>query len=110
MNGFAKIVQWFKDVAPLVRGWLGWMADWISIPFMLLALFNVFSQRLLFAALAYAALWALVYSQSRQIAKLKKTTKKFDIAVYDSFADLLKQGEAMMKKISRQRNTIADKK
>ncbi len=74
------------------------MAGALSIPFMLLAVFDGFSQRLLFGVLAYASLWALVISQNRQIAKLKSSSKKLDIALYDRFGELFKQGEAMMQK------------
>ena len=90
--------QWFKSCVDTVGKWWGIMSGALSIPFALLALFNVFSQRLLFGVLAYASLWALVISQNRQIAKLKRTTKKLDIALYDRFDELFKQGEAMMKK------------
>jgi hypothetical protein len=81
----------------LVREWWRTMAGAVSIPFAFLALFDI-RGRLLFGVLAYASLWALVISQNRQIAKLKRTTKKLDIALYDSFDDLFKQGDAMMKK------------
>ena len=74
------------------------MAGAISIPFAFLALFNI-PGRLLLAVLAYASLWALAISQNRQIAKLKSNTKKADIAVYDTFDELFKQGEAMMEKL-----------
>jgi hypothetical protein len=81
----------------LVREWWRTMAGALSIPFAFLALFDI-PGRLLFGVLAYASLWALVISQNREIAKLKRTTKKLDIALYDSFDELLKQGEAMMRK------------
>ena len=71
-NRFAKIVRWFEEFFDVVREWWGRMAGWISIPFMLLALFNVFSQRLLFAVLSYASLWALAISQVRRISELQK--------------------------------------
>src|SRR6266480_1044849 len=100
-NRFAKIVRCFKASFHLVEEWWGIMAGGFSIPFMLLALFNAFSQRLLFVVLAYASLWALVVSQNRQIAKLKSPTKRLDIAVYDSFNKLVEQGEAMLEKFER---------
>jgi hypothetical protein len=90
---FAEMMQWFKQFFQLVRGWWEKMAGWLSIPFMLLSLLN---HRLLFAVLAYACLWALVISQERQISELKSHTKKADIAVYDRFDELVKQGEAML--------------
>ncbi len=74
------------------------MSGALSIPFALLALFNVFSQRLLFAVLAYASLLAVVIVQNWQISKLKSRTKKLDITSYDIFDDLFQQGEAMMQK------------
>jgi hypothetical protein len=95
---FAEMMQVFKDFFQLVRGWWGKMAGWLSIPFMLLSLLSLFSQRLLFALLAYASLGALAISQNRQIAKLRSNTKKLDIAVYDNFDELFKQGEAMLEK------------
>ena len=41
-----------------------------SIPFMFLALFNVFSARFLFAALACVSLWVLVIAQYRRLSAL----------------------------------------
>lgn len=47
------------------------MSGALSIPFALLAAFNVASQRLLFFLLAYAGMWGLVISQSRRISALE---------------------------------------
>jgi hypothetical protein len=62
-----------------------------------LALFTV-PGRLLFAALAYVSLWALVISQARQISRLQARTKNPNIAVYDNFDDIVKRGDAMMER------------
>src|SRR6266498_4286859 len=47
------------------------MAGALSIPFALLAFFNV-SERLRFATLAYVSLWVLTISQARRISQLEK--------------------------------------
>ena len=48
------------------------MSGAVSIPFMALALFNVFSAGFLFAALAYVSRWALVVSLYRRASALTK--------------------------------------
>ena len=48
------------------------MSGAVSIPFMALALFNVFSAGFLFAALAYVSLWVLVVSLYRRASALTK--------------------------------------
>lgn len=48
------------------------MSGALSIPFAFLALFDVFSGRFLFAALAYASLWVLVIAQHKRISELQK--------------------------------------
>jgi hypothetical protein len=72
VNASAKTVRWFEQLFNLVREWWGKMAGWISIPFMLASFFNVFSQRLLFALLAYASLWSVVIAQARRLSELQK--------------------------------------
>jgi hypothetical protein len=47
-----------------------------------------------------------VISQNRQIAKLKRTTKKLDIALYDSFYELFRQGDAMMQKFLKNETPV----
>jgi hypothetical protein len=91
-----KMVRWLEASFELVREWFGKMAGWISIPFMLLALFNVFSQRLMFAFLAYASLWSLVWSLNRENKSLKSRAKNPEIAAYDDLDELVKQGDEML--------------
>ncbi len=55
------------------------MSGALSIPFAFLALFNLFSGRFLFAALAYASLWVLVIAQYRRICEL--TVARFKLIV-----------------------------
>lgn len=77
------------------------MSGALSIPFAALALFNV-PGRILFAALAYAGVWGLVISQTREIAKLKERPgKKRDIDVYDSFGELIARGENLLAALKR---------
>jgi len=80
--------------------WWGVMAGALSIPFMLFGLFNV-SQRLLFFVLAYVALCLLVISQKNEIARLRSHTKKPEIAAYDDFDELLKEGDEMLERFKK---------
>jgi hypothetical protein len=48
------------------------MSGALSIPFLFLALFNVFSAGFLFAVLAYVSLLALVVAQDRRISELQR--------------------------------------
>jgi len=57
------------------------MSGAVSIPFMALALFNVFSAGFLFAALAYVSRWALVVSLYRRASALTK----FKLAVLPGY-------------------------
>jgi hypothetical protein len=84
--------RWFKNSFAIIREWLGTMAGWISIPFAFLALLNVFSQRLMFAALAYASLWALVAAQAKRISELQKRVSFPDVALHAG-RDLLEVAE-----------------
>jgi len=47
------------------------MSGALSIPFLFLSLFNIFSARLLFAVLAYASLLVLVLAQDTRISELQ---------------------------------------
>jgi hypothetical protein len=75
------------------------MSGWLSVPFMLLAFLNV-PGRLLYELLAYAALGVMVFSQRATILKLERQLlkKKPSIVVYDRFDELVKLGDAMMKR------------
>lgn len=95
-NKFAAMRQWFTDSLNLVRQWCGKMAGWLSIPFIILGLLGPFSQRWLFAFLAYASLWSLVWSQNREIKSLKSRAKNPEIAAYDDLDELVKQGDEML--------------
>jgi hypothetical protein len=55
------------------------MSGALSIPFAFLALFNVFSGRFLFAALAYVSLWVMVIAQYRRIRELTVTRCKLTV-------------------------------
>ena len=79
------------------------MSGALSIPFALLAFFNVFSQRLLFAVLAYASLWLLVLSQDRRIKSLTSRAKHPAMAAYDDLDELVKQGEQMLQRLMLER-------
>src|SRR6516162_11506032 len=57
------------------------MSGAVSIPFMFLALFNVFSAGFLFAALAYVSRWVLVVSLYRRASALTK----FKLAVLPGY-------------------------
>jgi hypothetical protein len=107
----SKVVRWFKESVQLVWKWWRIMAGALSIPFALMAFFNLFpSLRLQFAVLAYVALWALVISQHRQISKLKSHPKKANIAAYDSLDGLIKQGEAMLEKFRKNESPLPTEK
>jgi hypothetical protein len=56
------------------------MAGALSIPFLLLSLFNVFSQRFLFAALAFISLLVLVIAQHRRISALTAARPKLTVS------------------------------
>ena len=56
------------------------MSGWLSIPFALLALFNI-PGRFLFAALAYASLWARVIAQARRISELQRAVPSPNVTV-----------------------------
>jgi len=81
-NRFAKMRRWFRESFALVREWWGTMSGALSIPFAFLALFNVASQRLMFAALAYASLWASVIAQARRISELQKPVPSPNVTVH----------------------------
>ena len=67
----SDFVQWIKEfVRPIGESW-AIMSGALSIPFAFLALFNAFSGRFLFAALAYVSLWVLVIAQHRRISELQ---------------------------------------
>src|SRR5206468_9980082 len=70
-NRFAVVARWLKSFACGVKQWWAIMAGALSIPFALLAFFNV-SERLRFATLAYVSLWVLTISQARRISQLEK--------------------------------------
>jgi hypothetical protein len=72
--------QWLKSCIDTVGKWWGIMSGALSIPFALLALFNV-PPRLLFAALAYISLWALVIAQARRISGLQKPVPNVTVYV-----------------------------
>jgi hypothetical protein len=69
-------VRWFN----LVREWWRTMSGWLSIPFALLALFNI-PGRFLFAALAYASFWARVIAQARRISDLQRAVPSPNVTV-----------------------------
>lgn len=58
------------------------MAGWLSIPFAFLALINVSWQRVMFAVLAYASLWARVAAQAKRISELQKPVPSPNVTVY----------------------------
>ena len=70
-NRFLVTARWVKELVRPVGEWWA-MSGALSIPFAFLALFNVFSGRFLFAALAYASLWVLVIAQLT-VARFKLT-------------------------------------
>ena len=109
-NRFVVIARRVWEFVRPIGEWWGIMSGALSIPVMLLALFNVGSQRLLFAVLAYASLLAVVIVQNWQISKLKSRTKKLDITSYDSFDDLFQQGDAMMEKFLNNETPLPTKK
>jgi hypothetical protein len=71
-NGFVVAARWVKEFVRFVRKWWATMAGWLSIPFVFLALFDFFSKRFLFAALAFVALWVQVIAQYRRLAALTR--------------------------------------
>jgi hypothetical protein len=81
-------VSWVKKVAHYVEEWWGYMSGALSVPFGLLALFNV-SQRLLFGTLAYTAVWGLVISQGRRISKLQDKRNREVEECVDRVCELL---------------------
>jgi len=78
---FAVSARWIKEFVRLVGEWWGIMAGALSIPFLLLSLFNVFSGRFLFAALAYVSLLVLVIAQHRRISELQKPVPSPSVTV-----------------------------
>jgi len=56
------------------------MARALSIPFLFLSLFNVFSQRFLFAALVYASLWVQIIAQHKRISALTVARPKLTVS------------------------------
>jgi hypothetical protein len=70
MKRIAVAARWAKTWADTVGTWWGIMSGAFSIPFAFLMFF--FSQRWLFATLAYLSLWVLVISQGRRISELQK--------------------------------------
>jgi hypothetical protein len=100
-NRFAILAQWFTDSVNLVRKWCGKMAGWLSIPFIVFGLFGAFSQRWLFAFLAYASLWSLVWSQNREIKTLKSRAKSQEMAAYDELDELVKQGDEILERLKK---------
>ena len=77
---FAVSARWIKEFVRLVGEWWGIMAGALSIPFLLLSLFNVFSGRFLFAALAYASLWVQIIAQHRRISALTVARPKLTVS------------------------------
>jgi hypothetical protein len=67
---FAAMRLWLMEFIRPIGAWWGIMSGAVSIPFMFLALFNVFSARFLFAALACVSLWVLVIAQYRRLSAL----------------------------------------
>jgi hypothetical protein len=72
VNRLAVVTQWFKTFAGGVGQWWAIMSGALSVPFLFLALFNIFSASFLFTVLAYAALLVLVVTQARRISELQK--------------------------------------
>jgi hypothetical protein len=93
------IRHWLEQSFHFIKKWWGLMSGWLSVPFMVAAALNFSSQRLIFASLAYASLGALVISQMKEIARLRRRTKKPEIAAYDDFDGLVKEGDAMLEKL-----------
>jgi hypothetical protein len=81
MKRVAVLVRWLKTWADTVGSWWGIMSGALSIPFAFLALFN-FQARLLFAALAYIALWVVIVGQARRISELQKPVPSPDVIVH----------------------------
>jgi len=69
---FAAMLLWLEEFVRPIGAWWAIMSGAGSIPFMFLALFNVFSAGFLFAALAYVSRWALVVSLYRRASALTK--------------------------------------
>jgi hypothetical protein len=74
-----RLATWIKDLARLIGEWWGIMAGALSVPFLLLSLFNVFSGRVLFAALAFVSLLVLVIAQHRRISALTAAPPKLTV-------------------------------
>jgi len=78
---FAAMLLWLEEFVRPIGAWWAIMSGAGSIPFMFLALFNVFSAGFLFAALAYVSLWVLVVSLYRRASALTK----FKLAVLPGY-------------------------
>jgi hypothetical protein len=61
----------FNEVASWIKKWWAYMTGALSVPFTLLSVLNVASQRVAFAILAYLALGILVAAQERRIRNLQ---------------------------------------